>query len=40
MTEASLALGISERTVYCDWAYARAWLARFLSRPGQAAEKS
>jgi RNA polymerase sigma factor (TIGR02999 family) len=37
LQEAAEALGISERTAYRDWAYARAWLARFLSPP--AAEK-
>jgi len=33
LKEAAQALGISERTAYRDWAYARAWLARFLSEP-------
>ena len=27
-------LGISERTVYRDWTYARAWLARELGEDG------
>ena len=39
LPEAALALGISERTAYRDWAYARAWLARFLKRPEEGAEK-
>jgi RNA polymerase sigma factor (TIGR02999 family) len=30
LQEAAQVLGISERTAYRDWAYARAWLARFL----------
>jgi RNA polymerase sigma factor (TIGR02999 family) len=29
------ALGVSERTVNNDWAYARAWLARELQRPAE-----
>jgi RNA polymerase sigma factor (TIGR02999 family) len=33
LKEAAQALGIAERTAYRDWAYARAWLARFLGRP-------
>ncbi len=33
LREAAQVLGISERTAYRDWAYARAWLARFLERP-------
>jgi RNA polymerase sigma factor (TIGR02999 family) len=33
LAEAAQALGIAERTAYRDWAYARAWLARFLDRP-------
>jgi RNA polymerase sigma factor (TIGR02999 family) len=37
--EAARELGISERTAYRDWAYARAWLARFLDRPDARAEK-
>jgi RNA polymerase sigma factor (TIGR02999 family) len=39
LSEAALALGISERTAYRDWAYARAWLARFLQR-SEDAEKT
>jgi DNA-directed RNA polymerase specialized sigma24 family protein len=39
LQEAALALGIAERTAYRDWAYARAWLARFLNRQEFAAEK-
>jgi RNA polymerase sigma factor (TIGR02999 family) len=31
--EAAAALGISERTAYRDWSYARAWLFRRLSTP-------
>ncbi len=33
LQETAQALGIAERTAYRDWAYARAWLARFLSGP-------
>jgi RNA polymerase sigma factor (TIGR02999 family) len=33
LQETARALGTSERTAYRDWAYARAWLARFLQRP-------
>jgi RNA polymerase sigma factor (TIGR02999 family) len=33
LKESAEALGIAERTAYRDWAYARAWLARFLGRP-------
>jgi RNA polymerase sigma factor (TIGR02999 family) len=40
LPEAARALGISERTAYRDWAYARAWLARFLKRSEPPAEKS
>jgi RNA polymerase sigma factor (TIGR02999 family) len=40
LQEAAQALGTSERTAYRDWAYARAWLARFLGGPGPSAEKS
>ncbi len=40
LREAAEVLGISERTAYRDWAYARAWLARFLGRPEPAAEKT
>jgi RNA polymerase sigma factor (TIGR02999 family) len=32
LQKAAEALGISERSAYRDWAYARAWLARFLRR--------
>ncbi len=35
MEQAAEALGISTRTAYRDWAYARAWLFRRLD-PGQA----
>jgi RNA polymerase sigma factor (TIGR02999 family) len=38
--EASQALGISERTADRDWAYARAWLARFLGRSEPPAGKN
>jgi hypothetical protein len=27
-------LGVSERTVKADWAFARAWLVRHLAEPG------
>jgi RNA polymerase sigma factor (TIGR02999 family) len=40
LEEAARALGLSERTAYRDWAYARAWLARFLNRPEPPAEKT
>jgi RNA polymerase sigma factor (TIGR02999 family) len=30
LAEAAQILGIAERTAYRDWAFARAWLARFL----------
>jgi RNA polymerase sigma factor (TIGR02999 family) len=40
LAEAARVLGISERTAYRDWAYARAWLARFLNRPEPPAEKT
>jgi RNA polymerase sigma factor (TIGR02999 family) len=40
LQEAAQALGISERTAYRDWAYARAWLARFLERPEPPAAKA
>jgi RNA polymerase sigma factor (TIGR02999 family) len=33
--ETGAALGVSERTVNNDWAYARAWLARELKRVGE-----
>jgi RNA polymerase sigma factor (TIGR02999 family) len=33
LQEAAASLGIAERTAYRDWAYARAWLARFLGGP-------
>jgi RNA polymerase sigma factor (TIGR02999 family) len=39
LQDAAQALGISERTAYRDWAYARAWLARFLDRAEHPAEK-
>jgi RNA polymerase sigma factor (TIGR02999 family) len=39
LEEAARALGLSERTAHRDWAYARAWLARFLNRPEPPAEK-
>jgi RNA polymerase sigma factor (TIGR02999 family) len=38
LQEAARVLGTSERTAYRDWAYARAWLARFLGRPQHPAE--
>jgi DNA-directed RNA polymerase specialized sigma24 family protein len=31
LTEAANSLGISERTAFRDWAYARAWLYRRLT---------
>jgi RNA polymerase sigma factor (TIGR02999 family) len=40
LQEAAQALGISERAAYRDWAYARAWLARFLKRSEPPAEKT
>ncbi len=40
LEDAAQALGISERTAYRDWAYARAWLARFLERPDPLDEKT
>jgi RNA polymerase sigma factor (TIGR02999 family) len=40
LRESAEALGIAERTAYRDWAYARAWLARFLGRPEPPAQKS
>jgi RNA polymerase sigma factor (TIGR02999 family) len=39
LKDSAEALGISERTAYRDWAYARAWLARFLKRSNSAAKK-
>jgi RNA polymerase sigma factor (TIGR02999 family) len=36
--QTALALGISQRTVNSDWAYARAWLARELRDDGGADE--
>jgi RNA polymerase sigma factor (TIGR02999 family) len=33
LREAAQALGISERSAHRDWAYGRAWLARFLNPP-------
>jgi RNA polymerase sigma factor (TIGR02999 family) len=38
LAEAAEALGLSERTAYRDWAYARAWLARFLGGAEKTAE--
>jgi RNA polymerase sigma factor (TIGR02999 family) len=40
LAEAAQALEISERTAYRDWAYARAWLARFLGRSEPPAGKT
>jgi RNA polymerase sigma factor (TIGR02999 family) len=40
LAEAAQVLGISERTAYRDWAYARAWLARFLKRPEPPAQNT
>jgi DNA-directed RNA polymerase specialized sigma24 family protein len=40
LAEAAQALGISERSAYRDWAYARAWLARFLGRSQSPSEKT
>jgi RNA polymerase sigma factor (TIGR02999 family) len=40
LREAAETLGIAERTAYRDWAYARAWLARFLDQSEPPAEKS
>jgi RNA polymerase sigma factor (TIGR02999 family) len=34
LEETARCLGISPRTAYRDWAYARAWLRRELDRPG------
>jgi len=34
LEEAAESLGISERTAYRDWSYARAWLFRKLGNPG------
>jgi RNA polymerase sigma factor (TIGR02999 family) len=39
LQEAAATLGIAERTAYRDWAYARAWLARFLGAPEQPQKK-
>ena len=33
--EAAECLGLSQRTAYRHWAYARAWLRRELDRPGE-----
>ncbi|MFO0842571.1 MAG: ECF-type sigma factor [Gemmataceae bacterium] len=38
LAEAAEVLGVSERTAYRDWAYARAWLARFLGGAKNSAE--
>ena len=35
LSEAAQCLGISERTAYRHWAYARAWLRRELDRSGE-----
>jgi RNA polymerase sigma factor (TIGR02999 family) len=35
LEEAAECLGISQRTAYRHWAYARAWLRRELDRPGE-----
>jgi RNA polymerase sigma factor (TIGR02999 family) len=39
LQETAQALGIAERTAYRDWAYARAWLARFLGEQESSPEK-
>ena len=36
VTEIAALLGVSERTVKSDWAFARAWLARYLEGDGTA----
>jgi RNA polymerase sigma factor (TIGR02999 family) len=35
LEEAAECLGLSQRTAYRHWAYARAWLRRELDRPGE-----
>jgi RNA polymerase sigma factor (TIGR02999 family) len=35
LTEAATSLGMSQRTAYRHWAYARAWLRRELDRAGE-----
>ncbi len=39
LPEAAKCLGISERTAYRHWAYARAWLRRELDRSGERGER-